>query len=287
MLVMIDAIHGKAKHLGLTLDAKAAWERLAAAESPAVSFYLLPLKDMESEEDLYIKMNSRGKPLTEFENFKAHFEQDIGHSGRADEFAHKIDGPWSDLMWPFHGGDNIVDDEFMRFIDYITEICELRDGKLESGRIGTRARAIFGQENPKSGDHLDFLFRAFDVWQDEHRTDGATPVRAIFDRVFSTALPGDDGYDPDKVVLFESPSVNLFEQCCHQFDSQSRRQPSLHLAAEPAAVRRAAAPDRQDRGLQASHSDSAEPACGLGRGRSPPIEHARPPQGRRGPHHQR
>ncbi len=47
---------------------------------------------MDSDEDLYIKMNSRGKPLTEFENFKARFEQDIGHSARADEFAHKIDG---------------------------------------------------------------------------------------------------------------------------------------------------------------------------------------------------
>jgi hypothetical protein len=215
MLVVIDAIHGEARRLGLTLDAKAAWRRLADDESPAVSFYLLPLKDMESEEDLYIKMNSRGKPLTEFENFKAHFELDISQSTRADEFAHRVDGPWSDLMWPFHGGDNIVDDEFIRFIDYITEICELREGKLGSGRIGPRARTIFGAQNPSSDDHLAFLFTAFDVWRD------ASHVRATFDSVFSTALPGDDAYDPDKVVLFGSTSVNLFEQCCHQFDSQA------------------------------------------------------------------
>ena len=60
--------------------------RLGAAhrcESPAVSFYLLPLDDMDSDEDLYIKMNSRGKPLTQFENFKAHFEQDIKHRPRS------------------------------------------------------------------------------------------------------------------------------------------------------------------------------------------------------------
>jgi Protein of unknown function DUF262 len=215
MLVMIDAIHKEAQHLGLRLDAKAAWGRLTAADSSAVSFYLLPLKDMESEDDLYIKMNSRGKPLTEFENFKAHFEQDISHSARADEFAHRIDGPWADLMWPFRGGDDIVDDEFVRFIDYITEISELRDGQLGSGRIGPRARAIFGPENRKSGEHLNLLFSAFDVWRD------ATHVRDTFERVFSTSLPGEDGYDPDKVVLFESSSVNLFEQCCHQFDSQS------------------------------------------------------------------
>ena len=127
MLVMIDAIHEEWHSLGPALDAQACWERLTDAESPAISFYLLPLEDMRSEDELYIKMNSRGKPLTPFENFKAHFEQDIRDSGRADHFARRIDGPWSDLMWRFRGEDDIVDDEFMRYIDYITEICELRD----------------------------------------------------------------------------------------------------------------------------------------------------------------
>ena len=36
---------------------------------------------MGSGEDLYIKMNSRGKPLTPFENFKARFEQAIAWAG--------------------------------------------------------------------------------------------------------------------------------------------------------------------------------------------------------------
>ena len=214
MLVMIDAIDKESRRLGLALQAEACWDRLAVTEDPAVSFYLLPLEDMGSEEDLYIKMNSRGKPLTPFENFKAHFEQDISYSDRASEFAHKIDRDWSDLMWPFHGGDNIVDDEFMRFIDYVTEICELRDGQLGSGRLGPRTRAVFGETNPKSGEHLDFLFSAFDVWQ------SPAHVRDAFESVFSIVPPGEDGYDPDKVVLFESAGVNLFEQCCHQFDSQ-------------------------------------------------------------------
>ena len=219
MLVMVEAVHEEARRRGLVLDAKAAWARLADAESPAVFFYLLPLGDMESEEDLYIKMNSRGKPLTEFENFKAHFEQDISLSARADEFAHMIDGPWADLMWPIHGGDNIVDDEFMRFIDYITEISELRDGRLGVGRLGPRARAVFGSDNPKSGDHIEFLFRAFDVLADGQRVRPSF-VRETFERVFSLELPDSAGYDPDRAVLFGSSSVNLFEQCCHAFDSQ-------------------------------------------------------------------
>ena len=105
---------------------------------------------MDSDEDLCIKMNSRGKPLTPFEHFKARFEQHIKHSDRAGDFAHKIDGAWSDLLWPIHGGDNIVDDEFICYIDFITKICELREGRVASGRLGPRARAVFGTDNQRT-----------------------------------------------------------------------------------------------------------------------------------------
>ena len=207
MLVMIDSIHEQVQRLHSDLDAPAAWERLTHAESPAVSFYLLPLDDMESDEDLYIKMNSRGKPLTPFESFKARFEQDIRHSDRVEEFAYKIDGPWSDLLWPFHGGDNLVDDEFISYISYITELCELREGRVVSGRLGPRARAVFGEGNARAGDHLDFLFGAFDKWQD------AEHISKTLSDVLSISLPGQDHYAWQKVVLFGVTSTNLFEQC--------------------------------------------------------------------------
>jgi hypothetical protein len=87
-----------------------------------VSFLLLAPSDMGSASDLYIKMNSRGKPLTDFENFKAHFEETIESTDRAKEFALKVDGAWSDLLWGFRGDDDLVDDEFMRYIGYITEL---------------------------------------------------------------------------------------------------------------------------------------------------------------------
>ena len=191
MLVVIDAIHEEIQRIYPDLDAQAAWERLTDAESPAVSFYLLPLDDMESDEDLYIKMNSRGKPLTPFENFKARFEQDIRHSDRAEEFAHKIDGAWSDLLWPFRGGDNLVDDEFIRYIDFITELCEFREGRVRvvSNRLGPRARAVFGEGNERAEEHLDFLFGAFDKWQ------SAEHISKTFSDVFSTSLPGEEHYD--------------------------------------------------------------------------------------------
>lgn len=216
MLVMIDAIAEKIRTQHPEFDAAAAWRRLTDTESPAVSFYLLPLEDMASEEELYIKMNSRGKPLTPFENFKARFEQDVKHSSRAEDLAHAFDGRWSDLLWPYHGGDDIVDDEFMRYLDFVIELCELREGRVVRDRIGLRARAVFGAHNPRAEEHLDLLFHAFDTWKSN-----ADVVRSTFENCFSTALPGEAGYDDGKVTLFGATSTDLFEQCCHQFDSQT------------------------------------------------------------------
>ena len=208
MLVMLDSIRHVMRRLHPDLDARDAWARLTNPDSPAVSFYVLPLDDMDSDEELYIKMNSRGKPLTPFENFKARFEQDIQHSDRADEFAHRIDGAWSDLLWPYHGGDHIVDDEFVSYIGYITELCELREGWVgRERRLSRRARAVFGSDNVRSREHLDFLFNAFDCWLD------ANNVSRTLNDVLSVRLPGHTAYDYRKVITFGTVGTDLFGQC--------------------------------------------------------------------------
>ena len=95
-------------------------------------------------------MNSRGKPLTEFENFKAHFEKTIQWSPRSDEFALKVDTTWSDLLWHLRGDDDLIDDEFLRYLEFITEVCEWRDGRTDGAgqRLGPRTRGVFGDREP-------------------------------------------------------------------------------------------------------------------------------------------
>ena len=98
MLVMLDAIDERFK------DVPDIWEQL---ENKAITFYFLPIRDMGLTDELYIKMNSRGKPLTVFEHFKAELEREIraldekNGQNTADRIVGKIDKSWTDLLWKY------------------------------------------------------------------------------------------------------------------------------------------------------------------------------------------
>lgn len=130
MLVMLDAIHNKFN------NADNFFERLISPENPVITFQFLNLKEFKLTDDLYIKMNARGKSLTDFENFKAKFEQHIKDlefknapkfkllfNGVEKEvtvqeyFSHKIDTDWANLFWNYRDENkNIYDDQLMNFI---------------------------------------------------------------------------------------------------------------------------------------------------------------------------
>lgn len=114
MLVMIDAIHKKFNEINMHF-----YESLTSIEEPVITFQFLKLEQFGLTDDLYIKMNARGKPLTSFENFKAKFEQQIKQPGfntsdyslvvngnkrkvqLHEYFSHKIDTDWANLFWAY------------------------------------------------------------------------------------------------------------------------------------------------------------------------------------------
>lgn len=197
MLVVLDEVHGLLEGT----DCAAAWRRLVDADHPAITFDFLSIEKLGLTEDLYIKMNSRGKPLTRFENFKAEFEAMVREAApeRHDELCSKIDNRWSDIFWKLRGHEKAIDDLLLRYFRFVTDALGTWGTLDLPGDDLHRARVVYAS----SKDRLAFLFEAFDVW---HGKD----TGAWFGGIFTQA-----DHAPSKVALFDD--VDLLRACCRSY----------------------------------------------------------------------
>lgn len=111
MLTVLDTIQDIFK---VTHDC---WDKLNN-----ITFHFLKLEDFGLSDDLYLKMNSRGRPLTEFENFKANLIQkikDINESKIENEPLNmNFDGEWTDLFWELSKQEKLLsfDERYLNFL---------------------------------------------------------------------------------------------------------------------------------------------------------------------------
>lgn len=115
MLNMIDKIEAKYKLCNENL-----FDKLSN-----IRFYFLPLEDFKLTDEIYLKMNARGKPLTSFENFKALLEdffKDKIDKGILQQYKIKIDTSWVNFIWTLNKDCKKVDDLFMKLFLFIFEM---------------------------------------------------------------------------------------------------------------------------------------------------------------------
>lgn len=139
-------------------DHEGLYDRITATEQPYITFQFLNLEEFGLSDDLYIKMNARGKPLTPFENFKANFEQFVGEAFEAetkqlagsevsfqDYLGIKIDTDWTDLFWRFCGADTEqFDEQVMEFFRSVISVLyvfgKTREDRAEVSNILSEIR---------------------------------------------------------------------------------------------------------------------------------------------------
>jgi len=150
MLIMINEIHQKFK-------CEIFFDRL-----DNLTFDFFELEKFGLDDDLYIKMNARGKALTDFEIFKAKFEKHLSKKDKAlqIEFSTKIDNIWTDKFWKYsvENFDFIIDSYFMNFFNYITEMLLIKKHNEEF--IKNDFKMISEVYYSKS--YITFLFKALD-----------------------------------------------------------------------------------------------------------------------------
>lgn len=104
MLTMLDAIE---KTLG-DCDRNYIWKRLV--EDRCIVFNWKELDKYGLTDELYVKMNARGKELTDFDNFKSLLEEQLYQTEPEDKAAErvqlwgaKVDNDWMDVFWNYFG----------------------------------------------------------------------------------------------------------------------------------------------------------------------------------------
>ena len=181
----IEAIFGD-------IDCSKAWS--AITDGNLISFELMIIgnEKLPIADDLYIKMNARGKQLTDFENFKADL---ISYIQKEDtdnylSYSSLIDNAWTDVFWESaknDAGENFdgrIDDTFFMFINrfVLNQIClddftpsfydstkhEPKDdkeftlqkhfNKLYGAKLGDKKGSRFSNDDSK------ITYEGFEIW---------------------------------------------------------------------------------------------------------------------------
>jgi hypothetical protein len=209
MLVMLDAI-----------QVKFACVESLYAKLDNISFYFLPIEDMGLTDELYIKMNSRGKPLTQFEHFKAEFEKQLklADEDMAKRIGAKIDRQWTDLLWQYRNSgvgddsDNTTDDEFLRYFIFICNIiCYKKGGSPKTNDEFDLVKDFFAiQDNNDKDDvikNAETLESFFDCWLDDNKK--IIQIQSFFEAFASKEhLAG---------KIKTNYNVNLLEDCFRNY----------------------------------------------------------------------
>ena len=97
-------------------------QQLEERENPKVFFQFVQLDELGMEDDLYIKLNARGRALTAFENFKSQLVNRCMEEIPTlyDSFKSSLDGNWADMMWDIGKiDDEGFDDFYLNFFETV------------------------------------------------------------------------------------------------------------------------------------------------------------------------
>lgn len=109
---------------------KEEWDYLVSGDCN-LTMSLIDMKKYNLTDTLYLKMNGRGKPLTDYENFKSwligyieNTEKEIGDwKINIDKWDIKLDTDWLDLFWNYKDdSDYLVDQEYMRYFNGMIQL---------------------------------------------------------------------------------------------------------------------------------------------------------------------
>ena len=205
MLNMLDDINKK------FFNVKNLWEKL---KNNAISFYFLPVKNMGLTDEIYITMNSRGKPLTDFEHFKAEFKSrlDLIDADYSTKIIRKIDTVWTDLLWQYRDEKNLIDSGFLNYFRFLCNVLLYKRNGTTQGKNRNDAFLLLDEFFSGSADdilaNVQFMEKSFDCWLDKD-------IDKFFDDRISCGSKRNktaNKHAPGKIIVYYNEN-NIFKNC--------------------------------------------------------------------------
>ena len=167
MLRMLDAIHDKYE---VALEEDGELHLFDSLDK--LQFQILPLGTYGLTEELYIKMNSRGLPLSSFDNFKAELTEYLRHTETGNElvsmpnsyegrtaprylvFSTSLDTSWISLFWS--EDDQDYGPKYFRFFNLYVGYKYLLDGPVNEKMQNSPIAKYFLEKESMSSEYRGF-----------------------------------------------------------------------------------------------------------------------------------
>lgn len=213
MLNMLDCIHENFYEYE-------AFDKLIDENNSLITFMFIPLEKFNLTDELYIKMNSRGKKLTNFEIFKSKILEIMKEQNEKElleEFSEKIESSWADFFFSYKKeNEETFDEIFMRYIYYITEMIYAtkistktqydneKDSPYDYSKKDLNLNLKLVEETYKDKNNIKLLISILNIWKNKEE------LTEDINKAFSSK------YSEGKVMLFDSnEKTNLFENCIY------------------------------------------------------------------------
>ena len=167
------------------------WKNLTQENVITFELMLIGTEKLPISDDLYIKMNARGKKLTDFENFKADWVADIQKNTVLEEtykqyYTRKIDQDWTDVFWNSR------------------EKTENFDGNIDSVFFSFINRFVLNQHCLKETPVSDYNSRRNPASEGDK---DKAELQRIFDALYGTGLGKGKAINDDSLIEYKGFSI--------------------------------------------------------------------------------
>lgn len=165
MLTVLDTIHAKFRNVEVAL-----WDRLGKIE-----FWCLSLEHFGLTDDLFVKMNARGKRLSRFDVFKSDLESKLEKIGNVASYTWKkeIDNAYLDVFWKKFGAGLSERNLFRTILFYVKTLILAKNLSAEYADSWEAAELMVGysdviafiEKNANVLESICNLLFNFEAWE--------------------------------------------------------------------------------------------------------------------------